>query len=548
MKKNDHPIGPVRVAWVCLLALALSACSRVGMQTSGGGSQWTVPGVVRVGFYEDLDNLNPTLSLQSFVIPVQNLIFNGLVRYNDRYEVEGDAAQAVPTLANGGISKDGLTITYHLRKGIRFSDGVPLTSADVKFTWQQAMNPRNNTPNRVPSDKVASMDTPDPLTVVVHLKQPYAPFIGTFLQIHGSPNGAILPKHLLDKYQDLNQVPFNSHPVGSGPFTLRTWEPGNQLLFDPNPGYWEGKPKLKEIQIRIIPNQNTLLTALRTHEIDFYYDVPEPQYSQVNAIAGVRISKQSSFSIEHIKFNCRSPLLRDVNVRRAVAYGIDWARLANDVYLGLGTPAMADISPRSWAYNPSVTPYPHNPAKARQILTQAGWRQSSSGVFEKNGVPLKISMMTVVGVSARLKAEQLIQQELKAAGMDVEIHNYPANLVFATNGMLMTGRYDLALVTMDLSPDPDNSINLSPDQLPPVGQNRSFFVDADVGRWEQAAQQTYDLGVRKKYYWLVQQRVHDELPIHGIVWRPTIEAVNAQLRNFKPGSGSDFWNAYQWSI
>ena len=540
------------LALCALLGIAAlgSACTRVTTQTGAGGrsNAWTIPGVLRVGFYEDLDNLNPTLSLQSFVIPVQNLIFNGLVRYSDRYQLEGDAAAQVPSLDNGGISKDGLTITYHLRHNITFSDGAPLRAADVKFTWQQTMNPLNNTPNRVPADKVASINTPDAYTVVVHLKRPYAPFIGTFLQIASSPNGAILPKHLLDQYRDFNQIPFNSHPIGSGPFTLRSWEPGNQLLLDANPHYWGGAPKLKEIQIKIIPNQNTLLTALRTHEIDFYYDVPEPQFSQVSSIDGVRVTKQPSFSVEHIKFNCRSPMLRDVNVRRAIAYATNWQRLASDVYLNLGTPAIADVSPRSWAYDPNVRPYPYDPGKARQLLRQSGWTESIDASFHKGGAPLKLTLTTVVGVSARLKAEQLIQQDLKVVGIDLEIHNYPANLVFSTNGMLMTGRYDLALVTMDLDPDPDNSINMSPDQLPPVGQNRSFWVDPQVGAWEKAGEQSYDLAIRKKYYWLIQQRIHDQLPIHGIVWRPTINAVNVRLKNFRPGAASDFWNAYEWSI
>src|SRR5579872_277597 len=535
----------------CVVALLAVGCTRVGTNTTLSASAWTVPGVLRIGFYEDVDSLNPTLSLQSFEIPIQELLFDGLVNYSAGYRLQGDAAAEVPTLNNGGISRDGRTIIYHLRHNIKFSDGVPLTSADVKYTWQQIMNPLNNTPNRVPADEVSRIDTPDDYTVVVHLKEPYAPFIGTFLQIGGSPNGAILPKHLLDRYRDLNQIPFNSHPIGSGPFILERWDPGSGFAFKPNPGYWRGPPRLREILIKVIPNQNTLLTALRTHEIDWYYDVPEPQYDQIVGLPGIRLTKEYGFSIEHVKFNCRSPLLQDVRVRRAIAYAIDWHRLATDVYLNLGLPGMADISPRSWAYDPNVRPYPFEPKRATALLADAGWRPGANGVLEKSGVPLHIQLMTVVGVSARLKAEELIQQELRAIGIAIDIHNYPANLVFATyaaNGLLTRGHYDLALVTMDLDPDPDNRINFSPDQLPPVGQNRSFFVDHQVGEWENAAVRTYDPVVRKRYYWMVQQRIHDQVPIHGIVWRPTINAVNTSFKGFQPGGQSDFWNPYDWSI
>ncbi|MBC5806053.1 MAG: ABC transporter substrate-binding protein [Candidatus Eremiobacter antarcticus] len=540
-----------------LAAICTVGCTKVATQGGGGTgaarhNDWTVPGVLRVGFYEDMDTLNPVLTLQSFVNNVEALVFSGLVQYTDTYGLQPDAASEVPTQANGGISKDGRTITYHLRHNLKFSDGAPLTSADVKYTWQQIMNPANNTPNRVPGDQVESIETPDPYTVVVHLKQPSAPFVSTFILNGSTPSGAILPKHLLDKYRDLNKISFNTHPVGSGPFTVNRWEPGSVLVLEANPLYWRGPPKLKEIQLRIIPNQNSLLTALRTHEVDFYFDAAETQYGPLKSVAGVRVTNAPSLSIEHIKMNCRSPWLRDVNVRRAVAYGIDWGRLARDVYLNLGVPAMADVPPRSWAYNPAVKPYPHDPRKAMALLTSAGFTRGPQGIFQKNGQPLKLTMVTVIGISTRLKAEELVQQELRAVGIDVTIRNYPANLVFATyagNGILTRGRYDMALVTMDLSPDPDNSINFSPDQLPPVGQNRSFYVDPDVGKWEAAGRLHYDIAQRRKYYWLIQQRIHDALPIHGIVWRPTLNAINSDLQNFKPGAPTtDFWNAYEWSI
>jgi peptide/nickel transport system substrate-binding protein len=275
------------------------------------------------------------------------------------------------------------------------------------------------------------------------------------------------------------------------------------------------------------------------------------QHDALGLVPGVRVTTESSFSIEHIKFNCKSPPLSDVNIRRAVAYAIDWHRIFTDVYRGLGTPGMADVRPDSWAYNPHATQYAYDPQRAREILATAGWHPGRDGVLQKAGAQLRLQMMTVIGVSSRLKAEELVQQELKQVGIDVDIHNYPANLVFATyagNGLLTRGHYDLALVTMDLNPDPENSINFAPDQVPPVGQNRSFYVDTEMGVWLKAARSSYDLGVRRKYYWLIQQRIHDAVPIHGIVWRPTINAFNSDLRNFKPGSSNDFWNAYEWSI
>jgi peptide/nickel transport system substrate-binding protein len=542
----------------CLLSAAcllVAGCTRVAPQSnvarSGAHNPWTIPGVVRVGFFEDLDNLNPLLSLQSYVGDVEEMIFSGLVQYDNHYRLIPDAASQVPSLTNGGISKDGRTITYHLRPGIRFSDGAPLTSADVTYTWEQALNPLNDTPNREPAQEVQSIDTPNPLTVVVHLKAPYAPFVSDFLRNGYTPAGGILPRHLLRRYRDLNRIAYDNHPVGSGPFQVVSWQPGNALLLAPNPYYFRGAPKIHRIIIRIIPNQNSLLTMLETHELDIYYNLPEAQYATATSIDGYRVSDEATFSLEHVKFNCGRPPLNDVRVRRAVAYAIDWHRLFEDVYLGLGVPGMTDVRPDSWAYNPQAAQYPFDPGRARAILQQAGWRPGPGGILQKNGKPLRLDLVTVVGTSVRLKAEELIQQDLAAAGIDAEIHNYPANIVFAPwaeHGLLTRGSYDLAIVTMDLEPDPNDEINLSPDQIPPAGQNRSFWVDPQVGAWEAAALRTYDVRIRRHYYRLVQQAIHDQLPFHGIEWRPVLSAVNRDLRGYRPGSNSDFWNTYAWSI
>lgn len=529
----------------------MASCSRISSHTGEMRRTWTTPGVLRVGFYEDLDDLNPLLSLQTYVGEVETLIFSGLVQFDDHYRLVPDAAAEVPSTANGGVSADGMTITYHLRRDVKFSDGAPLTAADVAYTWQQMENPSNNTPNREPADRVRSLTTPDPYTVVVHLKAPYAPFVTAFLRNGYAPGGAILPSHLLRSYRDLNRAPYNLKPIGSGPFVVERWQPGVELRLAANPNYFRGPPKLKQIVISIIPNENSLLSAVEAHDIDFYFNVPESQYAQLRERDDIRLSVEPSFGLEHIKFNCGRAPLSDVRVRQAVAYAIDWQSLARRVYLGLGTPAMADVRPDSWAYNARAIPYPFDTPRAIAILRSAGWSPGPNGIMRKNGRDLSLEMITVAGAPVRLKAEELVQRNLEAAGIDVNIHNYPANLVFATwasNGVMTRGNYDLALVTMDLDPDPDNTINLSPDQVPPRGQNRSFFVDRDVGSWEAAGERSYVQAVRRRYYLLIQQRIHDALPFHGIVWRPTIDAMNVDLRGFRPGAAYDFWNAYQWSL
>jgi peptide/nickel transport system substrate-binding protein len=227
--------------FVCLLACSsMAGCVKVGENV--GGPTSSTSGVLRIGSSEDLDSLNPVLSDELFVTDVCQFIYSGLIDYDDRGQAVPDVALAIPTQANGLISRDGRIVTYHLRHGVKFSDGVALTSADVKFTYDQIMNPRNNVPYRQPYDDVTAIDTPDPYTVVVHLNEPSAPFVGTFM--HNGIVGSIMPKHLLDTFTDLDHVDFNNHPVGSGPFVVKSWQPGSLLDLTANPLYWRGPPRL----------------------------------------------------------------------------------------------------------------------------------------------------------------------------------------------------------------------------------------------------------------------------------------------------------------
>jgi peptide/nickel transport system substrate-binding protein len=548
----DVPQINLRQLHLLLLVVLLTACTKV--QTSMGGhvtNPWTVHGVLRVGSYEDLNTLNPVLSDQQWVTDVAQMVYSGLIDHDDKANPIPDVALRVPSQENGGISRDGKTVTYHLRKGVKFSDGVPLTSADVKYTWQQIMNPRNNVPYRSPYDEVASIDTPDDYTVIVHLKAPVA-YIATSFMSNGSI-GSIIPKHILAKYADLNEVPFNTKPIGSGPFVVERWEPGSLLTLQANPLYWRGPPKLHEILYKIIPNQNTLLTDLLAHDVDFYYDAPEVQFATLNSLRGYRMTHVPNMTYEHIDFNCGKPPLDDVRVRQAIAYAIDWRALAQDVYFGLDPQGMADTPPASWAYDPTVLPYPHDLSKARALLRAAGWVVDSSGAVVRNGQPMRLDIVTVAGITTRAKAEELIQQDLRAVGIAVDIHNYPANLLFApyfAGGLLAHGKFNLSLYAWSYArPDPDDTNTIGPHALPPSGANYTFYADPKIGEWQQAGQLSYDRAKRRPYYVLIQHRIHDMVPFHTIVWRSNFDAVNTDLRNFKPVPDvSDFWNSYQWQI
>ncbi len=532
-------------------AVALvGACTRVATAPGTGHHGWTQPGTLRVGAYEEPDSLNPAITTMAFAGDIFQLLFDGLIRYDDRGRAVPDLAVAVPTRSNGGISPDGLTITYHLAPNARWSDGVPLTSADVAFTYRALMNPANNVITRHGYDRILRIQTPDARTVLVRLKERFAPAVYLFRDLSA---GAILPAHVLARYPDINRVPFNTAPVGSGPYVLAAWEHGNEMRFDANPRYFRGRPKIPHVVFRFIPDQNTLLAQLRAHEIDLAYDLPSYRVGEVRAMDGIRISTTSTSHWEHMALNVRHPPLDDRRVRLALCYALDQKAIFAKIYHGYGTPGPTDQNPDFGWYDARLHYYPYDVGRAERMLDAAGWRPASDGMRYKNGQRLETSISTVAGVKEREALEILLQSEWRRIGLQLTIKNYPAQTLFAppfAGGLLYGGKTDIALFTwINETPDPDDEPYISPSQIPPAGQNVTFFADGRIGRDQVAALRTYDPVERHRLYDAIQRIILDNVPEYNFNWTPEIDAANVDLHGLRPVPvGSDFWNVADWTL
>jgi peptide/nickel transport system substrate-binding protein len=244
-----------------VLALA-SACAASSAWTTARADTTTL----RIGMTTDPNSLSPLFALNDYEQAVDRLIFDVLVSVGaDGRTLIPRLAQTVPTLANGGISDGGRTITYHLRRNVRWHDGAPFTSKDVAFSVAAIMNPANNVPNRHGYDQIAKVETPDPYTVVFRMKRVFAPAITT-LFADGTP-GAILPEHLLGRLPDLNRIDFNEHPIGTGPYTLVRWQRGASIELAANAAYYSGRPKIDRISVRIIPDDSKPAAVARARPL-----------------------------------------------------------------------------------------------------------------------------------------------------------------------------------------------------------------------------------------------------------------------------------------
>lgn len=512
---------------------------------------WTIPGVLRIGGRLVPDNLNPVVGTQAIDTDLAMLWASFLITLDDQSNLVPDLAATVPSLSNGGISHDGLTITYHLRHDVKWQDGAPFTADDVAFTWHAVMNKKNFVPSRGGYELVSRIDEPDKFTVVVHLIKPFAPFIRTFFTL-SSTSYCVLPKHLLGQMADINHADYNNHPIGTGPFRVASYEKDVEIKFVANPQYFRGAPKLKQIEYRIVPNDNTLLTQIKTHEIDMYYRASEAQAPMLAAIPGTIVYKTPFTRFADIGFNAGNPPLDDVRVRRALAYATNKAELIKKVTHGVDIPADSDQPPFLWAHDDHVTRYPYDPRRAAALLDEAGWALGPDGIRHKNGKPLSLLFTGYNGAATVDAAQEVIQREWKEVGVEVEIKDYPSDLLYAPvgeHGIEQSGSFDAIFESWGNGSDPDDAVLFECANAPPNGWNVYHFCSAQLDAAERTALSVNDDAQRKAAYATVQEVLADQVPVIFLWFEQYVSVANSDLKNYEPGHvGSQWWNPWEWSI
>ncbi len=530
-----------------LSVLALGACTKIDTSSSSGGTaarEWTIPHVVRVAVSEEPNTLVRMFSNQSSADDVTALLFEPLFRYDEHANPVPALALKFPTLANGLISKDGLRVSFDLRPNVLWSDGAPVTAADVIFTWHAIMNPNNPVVYTSGYDKIKAIVADGPHRITLLLKEPFSPAVYLFSEGTFPP----LPAHLLGAYKAIADIPYDAAPVGDGPFRLRRWLHGSDLIFDANDRYWRGPPHVREIDIKVIPNPTTQVNELRTHEIDMIDGVSKPLAGELQGIPGVSVRSQLQANFRHLDFNLRSEILRDPNVRRAIVRAINVPLIIKTVYGGLGVQAVTDIPPFSWAAN-GLRPIAYDPVAAQGLLTTAGWVQGLDGIRMKNGQRLSLTISSSTDNRPNADAEALVSQQLKTVGIEVEIKNYAGSVLFAESGPLYGGNYDMAWIVDTVGVDPDNLAKWGCDFFPPRGLNTDFYCNHRVDAYLRAAQLTFNRARRRDDYEQAWRILLDEVPAFIIYWNRNVTAANRALRNFKPSPVyTDYWNAWEWEI
>jgi peptide/nickel transport system substrate-binding protein len=523
---------------VALSALAALFVSPLG--TTRVGAQAT-PHTLIIGDNQDIQGLNPDIESAASVAYMSQLTMAKFVRYDKNSRAVPELITVVPTQQNGGISKDGLTITWHIRKGVKWSDGAPFDADDVVFSTNVVNNPKNNVIGRDGWDLITKTDEPDKYTVRYHLKKKYSSFLPTFFGTAGA-NPAILPKHILGNLPDINQAPYNALPVGIGPFRYTKWNRGDSVEMEANPYYWRGKPKLQRIVYKIVPDRNTLLSQMTTGEIQLIPYVGEGFYPQMKAIPGRTTIKFPSYFWSFLTLNLAHPALKEIVVRRALRLAMDRPSIVEKAYRGLGFLTDGLQPPDS----PIYTPFPQerfNVDAANAMLDKAGWKRGADGIRAKDGVRLDLDFAIYSGASDTDVQNELIRSTWKQIGVAMTIKKYAPALffgAFADGGIIYSGKYDVTGFSYGLDALGDYSNFASCAQFPPNGQNSGHYCDPEAERLLNAVKGEYDESKRKALVAAVTKKLIEDVPFITIRMRESIFTYNNAVKGFAPNAVTPF--------
>ena len=489
-----------------------------------------------VGTIGEPSTLLPLLASDAPSHEVAGKIYSSLVRYDKNLKLEGELADSWT------ISPDGLTITFHLRRGVKWHDGHDFTARDVLYTYRVTVDPKTPTAYAEDFKQVTRIEAPDPYTVRVSYSKPFA----RALESWGTN---ILPAHLLER-SDVTKTPLARQPIGTGPYRFKEWIVGQRIELEAFDGYFEGRPYVSRYVYRVMPDSATMYLELKAGGIDLMGLSPV-QFARQTDTREFRSRfnkyRYPASSYTYLGYNLRHPLFADRRVRQGIASAIDKREIIQGVLLGFGQPAHGPLKPGTWAHKTDVKDFDYNLERAQRLLAEAGWRErNADGILVKDGKPFRFTILTNQGNDVRLNTAQIIQQRLRKVGIEVKIRVVEW-ASFLTH-FVDKGNFEALILGWTIGEDPDqydiwHSSKTGPKQLNFIG-----FKNAEVDRLLEEGRGTFDLEKRRRCYFRIQEILAEEQPYTFLYVPDALPAVHARFRGIEPAPAGISYNLIHWYV
>lgn len=470
--------------------------------------------------------LNPAVTTSGNTHPVTAQIFNGLVGLDEGFN-------PVPELAERWASEeDGLTWRFDLRRGVKWHDGAPFTSADVKFTFEHALLKYHSRTRAGLEGLVAAIETPDDHTVVFRLNRPY----GSLLQRLDVVEASIVPRHLYLQHDLLNGAP-TRRPVGTGPFRFVSYTPGDKVILDRNPSYFrDGWPALARVVFRIFPDASTAVAALETGALDYVGSVPGPDMERLRRTPGIAVVSATggpggSLCQDVLIPNLGRPPLDNLEVRRALAHALDRRLIVDRVYWGQGRPATGPISSLlAWAYTPDVRQYAYHPDRSERLLDAAGWRRRAGG---------DRFSLTFTHAAAHQRLAQVLRELLKEVGVRLELQTLDFNA--AVDRVFVRRDFDVGIASYCNGADPDIGVRrvyVSSNIGPFPFSNGAGYRNGRIDRLFEEAARAVDRATRRAHYVEIQKILAEDVPYFWLIDSEGLRAHRTTFAGFRLWTGA----------
>lgn len=529
------------LAAALLAAVSLPACGRSdtpGPSADAGGPAYGDTLVeASIG---DISGLIPNITSDSSSHEIGSLIYSNLVRTNKDLEVEGELAD------RWDVSRDELTITFHLRKGVKWHDGEEVTTEDVDFTYRYMIDPKTPTAYAESFRQVRRAEVVDRYTYRVTYDKPYAPGLLSW-------GIWILPRHILEPAWkagvDLRTTQQNRRPIGSGAYRFVEWKTGEKVVLESNHDYFEGRPYINRVVYRIIPDPSTIFLELKGKNIDMAGLTPIQFRRQTEYPAFQKAFHRYQYlanAYAYLGFNLRDPRFHDRRVRQAIAHAIDKQEIIDGVLLGLGRPAVGPYKPGTWWYKADVKTFPFDPERAKALLAEVGWKPGSDGILEKDGKPFSFTIRTNQGNLVRQQTAEIIQRRLKAIGIDVKIH--VVEWAAFINTFIRKRDFEAIILGWGLGNDPDQYEIWHSSKTGSEELNHISYKNPKVDELLEAGRRTFDQTKRKAIYGKLQEILAEDQPVVFLYVPDALPVVSSRVQGIEPAAAGISYNFIKWYI